>query len=96
MSQREITGNNDYDVSVVTEQMADSRWAVAAAVVQSTDSARQVTPLAMSHERFASEAEAREAGLPAGREWIERNTLSGMRAEAHQQSSIWRMGCCAE
>lgn len=80
MVQRELyrAFNRDCDVSVVTERMENSRWAVAVTVVQSTAGARQVTPLPMSHERFDSEAEAREWGLQAGREWIDRNTPSGI------------------
>jgi len=64
---------HDDAISVVTEQMKDGRWAVSVTVVHETDGARQVTPLPMTHERFDSEAEARESGLQAGREWIGRN-----------------------
>src|SRR5262245_43736542 len=80
MVQREMyrSHNTDCDVAVVTEQMQDGRWAVAVTVVQSTADARQITPLPMSHDRFGSEAEAREAGVRAGREWIEHNAPSGV------------------
>jgi hypothetical protein len=77
MVQRETYRDIDSDISVVTEQMADGRWAVAVSVVHSTQGADQATPLPMTHERFATEAEARAHGLRAGREWIERNAPSG-------------------
>ena len=75
MAQSEINRPLDPDdaISVVTEQMKDGRWAVSVTVVHETDGARQVTPLPMTHDRFDSEAEARQSGLQAGREWIEHN-----------------------
>ena len=65
--------NIDDEISVVTEQMDDGRWAVAVTVMHSTEGARQAIPLPMTHERFDSEAAARTAGALMGREWIERN-----------------------
>ena len=78
MVHREMYGASDREceIAVVTERMADGRWAVAVTVVHSTAGARQAIPLPMTHERFASEAEARAYGLDAGREWIEHNTAS--------------------
>jgi hypothetical protein len=78
MPQREIDrpfGDDEIDdeISVVTEQMDDGRWAVAVTVVHSTEGARQAIPLPMTHERFDNEPQARDAGLRMGREWIERN-----------------------
>jgi hypothetical protein len=76
MVQRETYRELDCDISVVTERMGDGRWAVAVSVVHSTHGADQAIPLPMTHERFASEAEARAHGLRAAREWIERNAPS--------------------
>jgi hypothetical protein len=74
MTQREVDHSpGDDEISVVTERMDDGRWAVAVTVVHSTEGARQPIPLPMTHERFDSEAQARDAGLQIGREWIERN-----------------------
>lgn len=81
MAEREARGELDREceVSVVTEQMGDGRWAVAVTVVHVTEGARQAIPLPMTHERFDSEAEARAYGLQRGREWVEHNASTIVR-----------------
>ena len=61
-------------IALATEEMKDGRWAVVVTVTQSTDTAERNTDLPVTHERFASEAEAEAFGVQSAKEWIDRNT----------------------
>jgi hypothetical protein len=65
--------NDEYSIAVVTEQMADSGWAVVASVTHRSPNGEKVTDLPVRPTRFASQPEAEAAGLQQGRDWIERN-----------------------
>jgi hypothetical protein len=65
-------------IALATEEMKDGRWAVVVTVTQSTDTAERNTDLPVTHERFASEAEAEAFGLQSAKEWIDRNTAQAV------------------
>jgi hypothetical protein len=65
--------DDEYSISVVTEQMKDGTWAVVASIVQQTPTGEKTTDLPVSDERFGSEAAAEEAGVRQAREWLDRN-----------------------
>ena len=67
------TPHSDCNISVATEQMADGGWAVSVRVLQTTENAEHVSPVAVPPERFATEEAARIFGVEAGRAWIDAN-----------------------
>ena len=70
---RIVQVDGEYSVALTTEEMSGG-WAVVVTVLQSTEGANRHVDLPITHQRFASEAEAEDYGLSAAHEWIERNT----------------------
>jgi hypothetical protein len=60
-------------ISVVTEQMADSAWAVVASVRHFSESSEKVVDLPVPLERFSSQADAEAYGVRLGEAWIQEN-----------------------
>ena len=63
----------EYSVNIVTEQMADGRWAVVASIKHESPTGEQITDLPVRDDRYASQSEAEDAGFSQAREWIDRN-----------------------
>jgi hypothetical protein len=65
--------DDESSIAVVTERMADGGWAVVASVKHRSPSGEQIIDLPVRDTRYASQAEAEQAGVNQGRDWIERN-----------------------
>jgi hypothetical protein len=65
--------DDENSIAIVTERMADGTWAVVTSVKHRSPTGEQITDLPIRDARYPSQAEAEEAGLQQGREWIERN-----------------------
>jgi hypothetical protein len=65
--------DDESSIAVVTEQMADGGWAVVASVRHRSPSGEQIIDLPVSDARYATQAEAEQAGVSQGRDWIARN-----------------------
>ena len=74
VQRKTLPAEDNREITVVTEQMKDGRWAVVTSVKHFTGTAEQITDLPMPEERFATDAEAEEFGVRMAREWIARNT----------------------
>jgi len=62
------------DISIVTEQKANGKWAVVATITHSTEAAVKVIPVPVPEEMaFGSEEEARQFGIQVGRTWVDEN-----------------------
>ena len=61
-------------ISLTTEQMKDGRWSVVASIEHHVGEGVQYTPLAVTHERFETEAAAHEFGLAQARDHLARAT----------------------
>jgi hypothetical protein len=66
--------DDESSIAVVTEQMADGGWAVVASVKHRSPSGEQIVDLPVSDARYSTQAEAEQAGVSQGRDWIARNT----------------------
>jgi hypothetical protein len=75
MERRSVpTPYENCDISVVTEQKPDGKWAVVATITHSTEGAVKTIPVPVPEEMtFGSEEEARHFGIQAGRVWIDEN-----------------------
>ena len=60
-------------INIVTEEMADGRWAVVTSVKHESPTGEKIFDLPVCDERFASQSEAEDAGFSQAREWIDRN-----------------------
>jgi hypothetical protein len=60
-------------INIVTEEMADGRWAVVTSVKHESPTGEKIFDLPVSDDRFASQSEAENAGFSQAREWIDRN-----------------------
>ena len=60
-------------INIVTEQMADGRWAVVTSVRHESPTGEKIIDLPVCDDRFASKHEAEDAGFSQAREWIDRN-----------------------
>ena len=60
-------------VNIVTEQMADGRWAVVSSIKHESPTGEKIIDLPVRDDRFASQSEAEDAGFSQAREWIDRN-----------------------
>jgi hypothetical protein len=66
--------DDESSIAVVTEQMADGGWAVVASVRHRSPSGEQIIDLPVGDARYSTQAEAEQAGVSQGRDWIARNT----------------------
>jgi len=65
--------DDESSIAVVTEQMADGGWAVVASIKQTSPTGEKIIDLPVSDARYATQAEAEQAGVSQGRDWIARN-----------------------
>ncbi len=65
--------DDESSIAVVTEQMADGGWAVVASVTRRSPTGEKIIDLPVSDARYSAQAEAEQAGVSQGRDWIERN-----------------------
>ena len=73
VERKHIPVDAEYSVNVVTEQMADGRWAVVSTIKHESPTGEKIIDLPVRDDRFASQAEAEDAGFSQAREWIDRN-----------------------
>jgi hypothetical protein len=65
--------DDENSVAIVTERMADGTWAVVASVKHRSPTGEQITDLPVRDARYGTQAEAEDAGMRQGQEYIERN-----------------------
>ena len=65
--------NDEYSISVVTEQMADGGWAVVASVKHLSPTGENITDLPVRNARYPTQPDAEQAGISQARDWIDRN-----------------------
>jgi hypothetical protein len=73
IQRKTVPAYGNCDIAIATEQMRDGKWAVVAAVKQSTANTQRTTDLPVSDERFDSQADAEDYGVRMAREWIDQN-----------------------
>jgi hypothetical protein len=66
--------DDENSIAIVTERMNDGRWAVVASVKHRSPTGEKITDLPVRDARYASQAEAEEAGITQARDWLARNT----------------------
>lgn len=60
-------------INIVTEQMADGRWAVVTSVKHESPTGEKIIDMPVRDDRYASQAEAENAGFTQARDWIDHN-----------------------
>jgi hypothetical protein len=73
IERKTVPVDDENSIAIVTERMADGAWAVVASVTHRSPSGEAITDLPVHDTRYATQAEAEEAGLTQGRDWIARN-----------------------
>jgi hypothetical protein len=73
IERKTLAVDDENSVAIVTERMADGAWAVVASVKHRSPTGEQITDLPVRDARYATQAEAEDAGMRQGREYIERN-----------------------
>jgi len=61
------------EISVVTEQLRDGRWAVVAAIQETTPEHTRTIDLPVPSETFATRDEAEGHGVAQAERWLEKN-----------------------
>jgi len=61
------------EISIVTEQMRDGRWAVVAGITQTTPQHTRTVDLPTTSETFATRDEAQAQGVAQAERWLEQN-----------------------
>lgn len=61
------------EISVVTECLRDGRWAVVAAIQETTDDHTRTIDLPVPSETFATREEAQSHGVAQATRWLESN-----------------------
>jgi len=61
------------EISVVTEQLRDGRWAVVAAIQETTPEHTRTIDLPVPSETFASREDAQTSGVEQAQRWLEKN-----------------------
>jgi len=73
VERKHIPVDAEYSVNVVTEQMADGRWAVVSSIKHESPTGEKIIDLPVRDDRYASQADAEDAGFSQARDWIDRN-----------------------
>jgi len=60
-------------INIVTEQMADGRWAVVTSVKHESPTGEKIIDMPVRDDRYASQDEAESAGFTQARDWIDHN-----------------------
>jgi len=61
------------EISIVTEQMRDGRWAVVAAITETTPEHTRTVDLPVTSETFATRDDAQAHGVQQAERWLEQN-----------------------
>ena len=61
------------EITVVTESLGESDWAVVSTIHHFMDGATRTIDLPVSSKRFESQADARDFGLRQAMTWLDRN-----------------------
>jgi hypothetical protein len=70
---KSVAVDDEYSISVVTEQMNDGSWAVVASLTHRSPTGEKIIDLPVRDARYASQAEAEDAGIRQARDWLDRN-----------------------
>ena len=73
VERKHIPIDAEYSVNIVTEQMADGRWAVVSSIKHESPTGEKIIDLPVCDDRFGSQSEAENAGFSQAREWIDHN-----------------------
>jgi len=73
IQRKDVPVNDEYTIAVVTEQMADDRWAVVATIKHRSPSGEQATDLPVIDQRFPTQPAAEHAGITQAQDWLARN-----------------------
>ena len=73
IERKHIPIDAEYSVNIVTEQMADGTWAVVSSIKHESATGEKIIDLPVCDDRFASQADAEDAGFSQAREYIDRN-----------------------
>jgi hypothetical protein len=73
IERKTFPADQNCQIVVTTERMADSTFAVVASVKHLSDRSEKITDLPVPQQRFPSQAEAEAYGVRLGEEWIEKN-----------------------
>jgi hypothetical protein len=61
------------EISIVTEQMRDGRWAVVAGITETTAEHTRTVDLPVTSETFATRDDAQAHGVQQADRWLEQN-----------------------
>jgi hypothetical protein len=73
IQRKEVPVNDEYSIAIVTEEMADTRWAVVATIKHRSPTGEQIVDLPVQNDRYATQVAAEEAGLSQARDWLAKN-----------------------
>jgi hypothetical protein len=73
IERKTVPVDDECSITIVTEQMRDGGWAVVASVTHQSPTGEKITDLPVGDARYASQADAEQAGVAQARDWIERN-----------------------
>jgi hypothetical protein len=68
--------DDQYSITVVTEQMNDATWAVVASITHRSPTGEKIIDLPVRDARFRDQAEAESAGERQARDWLDQNLSS--------------------
>jgi hypothetical protein len=75
------------EISIVTESLRDGRWAVVAAIQETTREHTRTVDLPVPTETFATREEARAYGVEQAERWLEHNMPRGEAAEPKREAA---------
>ena len=73
IQRKDVPVNDESTVAVVTEDMADGRWAFVASIKHRSPTGEQTTDLPVLDQRYANQHEAEQAGITQARDWLAHN-----------------------
>jgi hypothetical protein len=73
IERKHVAVNAECSINVVSEQMADGRWAVVSSIKHESPTGEKIIDLPVRDTRYASQSEAESAGITQAREYIDRN-----------------------
>ncbi len=73
IERKHVPVDHECSVNIVTERMADGRWAVVSSIKHESPTGEKIIDLPVCDDRFPSQSEAEDAGFSQAREWIDRN-----------------------
>ena len=67
------SGWDGCEISIVTESLRDGRWAVVAAIQETTPQHTRTVDLPVPSETFATREEAQAYGVEQAKSWLDKN-----------------------